>query len=259
MDDNSRLSKQIWIAVIFIMILAGIGFGIYKWVSPAKPMPTPNLLADLDPIQILSSNLFNVRNNDYDFMARVYNPNLLYGAVNVDYAVSFYNSMGQPIGDKNGNFYILPGQTKYIINSPLSFSEPAFSAEVKINSVEWQEVDKLAASGVTLLIRSGNYGQINQPNLFSKVGGDIFNGSDFDLNDVDIALVLLDKDNNPLAAGKTEIKTFLAKTTRGFEVSWVAPFVGQVFRVDAEATTNIFENLNFLRRYGGHEKFKQLY
>jgi hypothetical protein len=104
-----------------------------------------------------------------------------------------------------------------------------------------------------------NYGPVLQARLFGKVGGSVFNNSDFDLNKVDVAVILFDESGEPIAVEKTEIATFLARTTRGFEVTWFSPFVGKVVRVDAEANTNVFENSNFLRQYGGQERFKQLY
>ena len=87
----------------------------------------------------------------------------------------------------------------------------------------------------------------------------VFNSSDLDLNRVDVTVVVLDTSQEPIAVSKTNIFTFLARTSRGFEVAWFTPFVGQVNRIDAEADANVFENSNFLRTYGGQEKFKQLY
>ncbi|MBI4120214.1 MAG: hypothetical protein HY454_01990 [Parcubacteria group bacterium] len=58
---------------------------------------------------------------------------------------------------------------------------------------------------------------------------------------------------------RTEIRTFLANTARGFEDSWYRPFGGQVNRVEVEAHTNIFENSNFLRQYQQPERFQQFY
>jgi len=226
---------------------------------PSAPAATPNPTVNLVPLKIVFTKLFNVQNNDYDFLARVNNPNLNYGSANVEYTLTFYGASNQQVSTKTGNFYILPGQTKHVVNLPLLFQEPVSRADFKIASVDWQKLDQLAASGVALLTRKSSFVSINQSGVFAKAGGEIFNGSDFDLNRVDVVIVALDHTETPIAVSKTEIRTFLAKTTRGFEVTWPAPFVGQVSRIDAEAGTNVFENSNFLRAYGGQEKFKQLY
>jgi len=110
-----------------------------------------------------------------------------------------------------------------------------------------------------LIARNFAYNQVLQPGVFGKVGGSVTNNSNFDLNRVETMVLLFDQSDSVIAANRTEILTFLAKTSRGFEVTWFAPFVGQVSRVEAEANTNIFENSNFLRQYGGQERFQQFY
>ncbi len=232
---------------------------IYRGVRPPSPEPTPNPTMNLAPIQVIGQKLFNVENNDYDFWAKVTNPNADYGSPNVEYEISFFNLNGIRISQKSGSFYILPGQTKYVIDLPLKFQEAVSRADLVIKSADWQKLNPLAINGVDLVAENYNYVPVLQPGVFSKVGGSIFNNSDFDLNKVDIAVVLFDESGEPVAVEKTEISTFLARTARGFEVTWFAPFVGNVARVDAEANTDIFENSNFLRQYGGQERFKQMY
>ncbi len=261
MEEGQRKRKQAFIAVIFFLIVGGLGFLIYRVVRPPLPTPTPNPTINLAPVQVVFTKLFNIENNDYDFLAKVTNSNTEYGSPDVEYEISFFNSSGgrKIPTTKTGSFYILPGQTKYIIDSPIKLQEPVTNAEISIKSVDWQKLSSLALTGVTLVVKNSSYNQILQPGVFGKVGGEVLNNSDFDLNKANISVVLFDSENNPLAVGQTEINTFLAKTSRGFEITWFVPFVGNVSRVDAEANTDVFENSNFLRQYGGQERFKQMY
>ncbi|MEX1063882.1 MAG: hypothetical protein WD898_00105 [Candidatus Paceibacterota bacterium] len=259
MTPSERKRKQFIVALVFFLILGGFGFLIYGKVNPA-PTPTPiSPTANLSPIQVTLSELISVENTDYDFVAKVTNPNTGYGSPEVVYEVSFFNSSNAQIFSKTGSFYILPGQTKYVVDSPIRLPERATRAVMDINSVDWQELDPLAMQGVPLLARNTSYTEILNSGLFSRANGSILNNSDFDLGRVDVMVVLLNSQNTPVAVNRTEINTFLARTTRGFEVSWFAPFVGQVSRTDVEANTNIFQNSNFLRQYGGQERFKQLF
>jgi hypothetical protein len=259
MEEGQRKTKQALIAVIFFLIIGGLGFLIFKRVWPSLPAPTPNLTINLAPIQVVFTKLFNVEGNGYDFLAKVTNPNTDYGSPEVVYEILFFNMAGTEILRKNGSFYILPGQTKYVVDLPLKFQEAVSRVEFSIKSVNWQKLALPAAGEIALLVKNDSYVQILQPDIFSKAGGEVLNNSDFDLNKVDVTVVVFDESNIPIAAGKTEIGTFLAKTTRGFEVKWYTPFVGNVARLGAEANTNVFENSNFLRRYGGQERFKQMY
>ncbi len=232
---------------------------VYRGVRPSLPTPTPNPTINLAPIQVVDHWLLNVENNDYDFLAKVTNSNTDYGSPDVEYEISFFNANGSRISQKTGSFYILPGQTKYVIDSPLKFQEQISRADFTIKSADWQKLGSLALAGVNLVVKNSSYNPILQPGVFARVGGEVLNNSDFDLNKANVSVVLFDSENNPLAISQTEINTFLAKTSRGFEVTWFVPFVGSVVRVDAEANTDVFENSNFLRQYGGQERFKQMY
>jgi hypothetical protein len=260
MTPGQRTTKQFFIALLFLVIVGGIGFLIYKGVKPVPPVATPNPTINLIPIEVSFRKLFNVENNDYDFLAKVTNPNTDYGSSDVEYKLSFLDSAGKTVSTKTGSFYILPGQTKYVIDSPLKFNQPISNAVFRITSVNWQKLDPLATGGVPLIVRDSSYTQLSMPGTFGKVGGTIYNSSDFDINKVDVAVVLLDQSGQPLAVNKTEISTFLTKTTRGFEIPWPAPFVGQVGSAYAEANANVFESSNFLRKYGGSQQpFQQYY
>jgi hypothetical protein len=261
MEERQRKRKQVFIAFVFFLIFGGFSFLIYRSVRPPLPEPTPNPTINLSPIKIIDHWLFNIKNNDYDFLAKVTNPNTEYGSPSVEYELIFFNSAGTQVSKKTGSFYILPGQTKYIVDLPLKFQEPVSRVEFIIKSVDWQKLAPLAAQGVSLIVKNyeNTYTQIQQPGVFSKAEGRVLNDSDFDLDKVDVIVILFDENNVPLAANRTIINTFLSGTTRGFEVAWPLPFSGNVARVDAEANTNIFENSNFLRQYGGQERFKQMY
>ena len=259
MEEGQRKGKQAIIAAIFFLIVGGLSFLIYREIRLSLPKPTPNPTVNLVPIRVYKSWLFNVENNDYDFLAKVTNLNTDYGSPDVEYEISFFNSGGAIISQKSGSFYILPGQTRYVIDSPLKFQGAVSRAELVIKSVDWQKLNSLAVTGVTLVAENYSYVPVLQPGAFGKVGGSVFNNSDFDLSKVDVSIVLFDASDVPIAVNKTEINTFLARTTRGFEVTWYAPFVGNVTRVDPEANTDVFENSNFLRQYGGQERFKQMY
>ncbi|MEK7151397.1 MAG: hypothetical protein AAB784_01615 [Patescibacteria group bacterium] len=259
MEESQRRNKKLIVAVIFFLIIGGIGFLIFRSVVPPPPKPTPNPTINLLPIQVIYSKLFDIQNNDYDFLAKVYNPNTSYGSGNVEYVLKFYDIAGEEFLIKPGNFYILPGQTKYVAGVSLRMDRQVSWVDFEIKSVDWQNLDLLSMDSISLVVKNSSFIEINRAGIFAKVGGEIFNNSNFDLNLADVVVILLDQSSNPIALNRTELRTFLAGTTRGIETTWFVPFVGQVNRVDVEATTNIFENSNFLRQYGGQEKFKQLY
>ncbi len=82
--------------------------------------------------------------------------------------------------------------------------------------------------------------------------------SEFDFDRVEVLVVLYDVSDDVIAAGTTNVRTLLSSKENFYEVSWFRPFTGSVSQIEVQATTNAFENNNFLRRYGGDEQFQGL-
>lgn len=257
MVPGTRFLKQIIVALLTVVILGGGGFAAVRHFHPPPPTPTPDPRAALKPIDILSTQLFRVSDHDYDFLANVQNPNTRYGSGNVGYELDFSDEGGKVVKTMPGTFYILPGQTKYVINTPLKFDVAVAKATMKITSVLWQELDPLALSGVTFVVTTAGFHQSSPSSAtVGAVGGSVTNNSDFDISRVDVVVVLFDAAGKPIATNRTEIRTFLAHTARGFETAWFSPIAGTIARTSAEANTNLFENDAFIRTYGGQERFQ---
>ena len=84
------------------------------------------------------------------------------------------------------------------------------------------------------------------------------NSSDFDFDKVEVGVILFGDDNQIVAVNRTNIRTFLSRTERGFSVSWPTELPESV-RQDIEVLTNVFENANFIRNYGTQERFQKYY
>lgn len=259
LTDSQRKQKKIIIAAIFFVILGGLVFSFYYSINPPLPPATPNPTAHLLPIQVLFSKLLNVENNDYDFVAKVYNPNTEYGSPEVEYELNFIGFNNNQINKQTGRFHILPGQTRHIIFTPIALNEPANSVEMNILNIDWQKLDPLAGDEIPLVVSNAPFSSGDRVGVLGKVSGEIVNGSDFDLNQVEVIVLLYGENNKLLNIGQTEIRTFLSKTKRAFEVFWYRPIVDKIVRTEIEVHTNALENMNFLRRYEKPEKFQQLY
>lgn len=274
-----RFFKQFLFGIIFLVILGGVGFGIYKVVKPA---PTcfdkiqnqgeeavdcgavcGNICeSSIKPIETRNSYLFKIKEPssvgdtfDFDALFRVYNPNTQLGSAWVNYVLTIFDDQNQVLLQKPGRFYILPGQTKYIYESSLKTPKPAAKVELKTSPVNWQKLAGVFSEDIKFVARSKDYFTGDRPGIFSRVSGVIFNASNFDIDQVEVVAVLF-KNGQPIGAGRTDLRTFPAKTDRFYEITWVAS-VPVPDRVEVEAQTNVFVNSNFLRKYGTPEKFQQ--
>ncbi len=248
-----RRIKQLIYGIIYILIIAGIGYGIYY----SKNRPTcfdgvkngkeegidcggkcANVCRIAVPLQVSVIKIIKVDEGDYDILAKVTNTNQEYGSGNVEFE----------FGNINSSFYILPGQTKRIILN--SSSDPS-GASFNLKNAEWEKLNSFDPKNIDFRIdrtqlRGGEF------------EGVIFNNSDFDFDTVDVAVILYDEQDNILAMNKTTVNTLLSRTERYFKVIWPKP-VGNAFRAEVEADTNLLENSNFIKRYGSQEKFQEYY
>ena len=151
---------------------------------PARPTPTPDPIAKLTPLKVISTRFLNVQSNDYDFVAKISNSNLDYGSGDVRYELKFLDPSSNAFYSKTGSFYILPGQTRYVIDAPVHLDRQVSKVEFQIKGVDWQKIDPLAAQGIDLVTRNVNYVPQGQPGLFAKAGGSVFNASQFDFENV---------------------------------------------------------------------------
>ncbi|OGN32542.1 MAG: hypothetical protein A3J01_02585 [Candidatus Yanofskybacteria bacterium RIFCSPLOWO2_02_FULL_45_18] len=244
------------------------------------------------PLRVTVSKLLPAGQNDYDFVFQVNNPSPGYGTPFAEYELSLIGASGSEIDKIKGSFYILPGQTKYVALS-FKMAEEISAVNVKVSSVDWQ---KLTLGGETqFILKRQQYrnlvnmsGATSEEDLifeqellseepisegldiepsaagaqtiYSEFDGILFNNSDFDFDRVDVAVVLFDDSDNIVGINRTTINRFLSQTDRYFRTRWPFEIDESVFRADVEATTNLFENENFIRTHGGsQEKFQKYY
>jgi len=274
-----RGNKQILFGAVFVTVFGLLVFGLYKSLQPT---PTcfdkvqnqeeegidcgavcGNIcLQALPPVKVLSSQIFLIRTidnfADYDALFKVNNPNVTFGSGNVEYDLRLFDANDNTILSKTGSFYILPGQTKYIYEPLLKTELPAVSAELTIKKVDWQKLEGVFNEDIKLATKAKDYLLDGKPGVFSRVVGTISNLSDFDLNMVDVVVVLF-KNNIPVGANRTDMRTLTAGEDRFFEVDWINQISETPDRVDVEASANIFNDSNFIKLYGIPEKFQGFY
>ncbi|KKT81151.1 MAG: hypothetical protein A3B99_02860 [Candidatus Yanofskybacteria bacterium RIFCSPHIGHO2_02_FULL_44_12b] len=270
-----RLIRQIVIAVIFITVL---GSGSYWYYSSLQVVPTceDNVQngieegvdcgtvacgracePELVPLEVKTNNLLKIGLQDYDFAAEVFNPNRDYGSAESAYELILLNKDGQEVAKKAGVFYILPGQVKYVIITAISTTAEAVSAKFNIRSARWEKLGSL--EGMNFLVKNKTY-NVLQGGTVSELKALVVNNSDYDFAKVDIGIILFNDGNKILAVNKTDVRTLLTKTERAIEVRWAFPVRGTVNRIDFEISTNLFDNLNYIKRYGSpSEKFQKYY
>jgi hypothetical protein len=267
--------KQLIYFTLFVFVFGGITFGIYSWVS-VEPTCFDGVqnqeeggvdcggscekicLDTLTPLDVIDAELIQIEENDYDFVAEIRNPNMTHGSGKVLYEITLKDSSGDVVKTVDGEFHILPGQTRYVFVSPIQSDSAAVSAELIVTEPNWQQLTDFGVGDIRLIDRRKEFTEVNDGTVTGKVEGVIYNNSEFDFDKVEILVVLFDLSGDLIGAGTTNVRTFLSNKENFYEVSWFRSFENSVSRIEVQASTNAFENDNFLRRYGGDEQFQQI-
>lgn len=203
-------------------------------------------------LEVLLQVIIPTLNNNYDLVAKIENPNSDVGAEVIDYQFNLYDDTNQIVSSKTGKTYILPQETKYVVEPKFYSEKSATKIEFKINNISWKKLGQI--SDLELQVKNTEY-QILEDGSNVLVGA-IENRSSYDLDTIEVAGVLFDEDNEIIAVGKTSMNTVLRNETRGFEIFWPYPITQQVKSFDAKAYTNVFLNDNFIKAHGNPERIE---
>lgn len=271
----NRTAKQFFFASVFLVIVFALVYFIF--LKPEKQSTCFNNIKDageegvdcggvcektciteLEPLKISDQKLIKIENFDYDYFVKIKNPNFDYGADEVVYDAKFFNNNNQVVIQKIGSLFLMPGQERFEVISPIRVKQQIASSSFEIKSVNWKKLKSFIPQSL-FLVKQQEFVLLPPNEGFAKVKATILNNSNFDFDKVDIFVVLYDKDDNILAVNRTNIRTFLSKTNRFFEVKWAKPFLGQVKRIEIQANTNVFKNENFIDEFGTQEHFQKFY
>lgn len=214
-------------------------------VKPEKPI-TNNEAETKKDLIILYGDFFPTTDSNYDLIARVQNPNAEWGVESIDYEFNMYDSANQLIGTKTGKTYILPQETKYIVEQKVYSATAIAKIEVVLSDISWEKLSQI--NDLDLSVKNTDYRILEDSS--NVVAGAIENRSSYDLDTIEVVGVLFDANNNIVAAGKTSMNTVVRNESRGFELFWPYPVPAEVKSYGIKAYTNVFLNDNFIKAHG---------
>jgi hypothetical protein len=259
---SRRTNKRLIIASIFFSVLTGTGFLIYYSSQPAPscfdniqnqeeedidcggPCP-PCELVYIKDIDVLWAKAITSQDNFYDLAAQIKNPNPNYGSGQAPYQFELYDSQDNLISQLTGSTFILPNQTKYLLQTKTESNQPIKRVKLSFGQIDWQKKEDYQPP--QLFIQQKEYRLLPSQELgFSQARGILINKTSFDFDKIDIDVLLFDAGHRLLATNQTEIRSLTAGQERDFVVTWFREITGQVNFVEVEAETNIFDPSNYL-------------
>ena len=269
MDKYAK--KQFKIALVYLLIAIIVVGGIYLIVKSTLPScsdgiqnqdelgvdcggPCEKCPEQLQKdLEVIFTEPIATKDNYVDVVAKVRNPNRDFGAKEFTYVFNLFDSNDNLVASRNGSSYMMPQETRYIIEQRILASSSVSRSELKINTTNWQQL--VGYPEPELLIRNSNLKQSDNESQFTAT---LDNRSSYGFKDIDVWVVLLGKNSKILGAGKSELNTVLSRENRYFEISWFFPLADKVENFDIVATTNVFLDDNFMKAYNEErEKFQE--
>ncbi len=192
----------------------------------------------------------------YDFYVKVTNPNATFGDKNFYYTLNFKNSSGTVIATRKGSNFILPGETKYVIESNVVAAEKPTTFDFAINSADWVEFNSYYEKPDIQVVNK-NYDEISGGVGFSEASGLLKNKSPYDFDLIKVEVILTDGNGKILALNSTQMNTVVSGEQRDFHATWPNSFPGTVRNMEAQVEVNVFRSDNFLKKFYKTEKFQQ--
>lgn len=198
--------------------------------------------------RVLWAKAFLVEEDSYDLAAEIENQNINYGAEILPYTFKIYDSKNNLIKEKSGKSYIMPREKKYIAETVFLSGIPAKVVLEFAKEINWQKFKSVKELKLPIFQQSLDLKGKNGYAVF--VQGTVYNQTGFDLDEIDINIVVYDKRGNPVGVNKTQKNTVKSGDGRSFEVGWPKPFSStNDLEVKVRAYTNIFSDDNFIRSF----------
>lgn len=184
--------------------------------------------------------------NKVDIFGKIKNPNNTFGGGRFKYEFILRDTQGIVVGTKTNESFILPGETKYIVeNNILVQNGEVAGIELKVTDTQWVEFNDYYQRP-QLKIVNKRYGEIVSGVGFSEAMGLLKNESHFDFALIKLAIILRDANNNVLAINSTEMRTVRVGENRDFKALWFSRFPGEVLNIEVQADADVFNPETFI-------------
>lgn len=218
--------------------------------SPCVIIPPPPGVENFKQIRTV---IIPLRNNSYDLVAEIQNPNKDWGAKSLYYKFSLYGEKNEFIADFDGVDFIMPAASgeeyKYIVRHINDVNGQPKIAKLELTKIVWQSIP----SYIKRPKFSVSYEVFNNTiaaNGIISAEGVVENASLYDFNNIFIKVIITGESGDIVGAASTNMNTMRSYEKRYFKVTWDEPFREKVKDngVKWYVETNILDSDNFIKK-----------
>lgn len=257
--QNPRKVKQITLAIIYVVLFGLIGWYLYYLISPDPTCtdgkknqsekgvdcggpckPCQNAQAAKD-IEVVEKTFVDGGGGTYDVLLKVSNPNYILGSDTISYTITLKDSAGAEVGKKTGTSYILPADSRYIIEMgivPDVSGVSVASVDVSFDKITWKELPNMSKPQLNIYNRRFGEAPMGAGNIAEAV---VRNESPYDLNTVQIAIIIRDEYGKVVGLNTSLKQSLRAREEQSFRVTWPYQFKGNARKLEIEAQSNMYD------------------
>lgn len=169
-----------------------------------------------DELTILWSKSFKIRDDYYEAAALIENHNPSLGTNYVKYTLKLFDDNNMLVAVRDGNTFINPGERHLIIESNIKINNDVPKRtfiEFDMNNSEWRNISQ---KPLKLIVKGKQFYSENPP----KFSADIKNESLADAENVYVAVLLSDEQDNIKAVGSTKINIIRSGESANAFFTW---------------------------------------
>ncbi|MDD2766139.1 MAG: hypothetical protein PHH40_00030 [Candidatus Moranbacteria bacterium] len=199
-------------------------------------------------LQIKEQSFMKSRENTYDILAKVFNPNGEIGAVSFSYTASLLDATGIVLASRTGTANTLPLENKYLLVFNLETRGIPVAVSLEMNDIVWERFSGYQEKPAVNIYRK-EYNEVSSSAVFSEATGLVSNESSYDFQSLIVQVILRDVFGKPLAVNSTEMNTMLSRENRDFRLVWPTAFPGRVEDIEMVVDVDAYHSLNFIKQY----------
>jgi hypothetical protein len=259
---NSQLLRRIAIILGYLLFFGLVGFLIHLLISPKETcldgkknqsetgvdcggVCSPCKVSSVGKDLVIGEKTFvPAGNNTFDLVVRVSNPNDTIGVASFHFVAKLQDADGNVVATKEGNDYLLPADSKYVIGLGLRAQNNVAPTQVEfaISQVSWSQLSNLEKP--QLNVYNKKFGP-ESSGVGSRAEGLVRNESSKDFKKINLVVVLRDDSGSVLGVSTTQQDNVRAGQEAGFILTWPYAFPKAVRSMEVEAQTNVYDSQNF--------------
>lgn len=244
-----RLRRQLFFFGIFAIIVFVIVGGLIWWGRPVPSCfdgvqnqgekgvdcggPCESCLKLLPAPSVLWTRFFKTGEGVYEVAALVENKHVSAGSDSAIYRLKLYNKENILIALRQGRIFINPDERFIILETDILTAERVPTrAVLEFIDLDWQRVEYKSPNIVVASKKISSTGGI------TRLEAVLRNDSLFPIENIEVAAVLLDEQDNVYAVSKTKIDAIFAESAATASFTWGKIFSKEPSRVEIYTRTH---------------------